>query len=75
MHKVVDLEHGVDLLAANKKLADANRALLDKHGVRAFDVLGSIGSGKTLLIEHLIDMLKGKGVRAGAIAGDVAGDD
>jgi hydrogenase nickel incorporation protein HypB len=63
------------MLAANKRIADDNRALLDRHNVKAFDFLGAIGSGKTLLIEKLADLLASKGLRCAAIAGDVAGDD
>ncbi|MFO7618767.1 MAG: hydrogenase nickel incorporation protein HypB [Thermoplasmata archaeon] len=75
MHKTCDVELGADMLAANKRIADDNRALLEKHGIRAFDFLGAIGSGKTLLIERMADMLKARGLRCAAIAGDVAGDD
>jgi len=75
MHKVVTVDIEKDILAANRKLADENRALLDEHGIRAFDFLGAIGSGKTLIIERLIERLKADGKRCAAIAGDVAGDD
>ena len=75
MHKVVTVEMEKDILSANRNLADQNMALLDEHGIRSFDFLGAIGSGKTLLIERLIDLLKAKGKRCAAIAGDVAGDD
>ena len=51
------------------------RNVLKDHGVRAFDLLGAIGSGKTALIERLVPLLTKKGLRAGAIAGDVYGDD
>jgi len=75
MHKVVDVELGADILGANRRLAEENAALLREKGVRAFDFLGSIGAGKTLLIEGLIDLLKGAGKNAAVITGDVAGDD
>jgi hydrogenase nickel incorporation protein HypB len=75
MHKVVTVDMEKDILSANKRLADQNRALLDEYGIRAFDFLGAIGSGKTLIIERLIDRLKASGKRCAAIAGDVAGDD
>ena len=64
-----------DILAANRQIAEDNRKLLDKHGIVAFDFLGAIGSGKTLIIEKLADLLKSKGKAVGAIAGDVSGDD
>jgi hydrogenase nickel incorporation protein HypB len=75
MHKVVTVDMERDFLAENRRLADENRALLDKHGVVAFDFLGGIGSGKTLIIEKLVDRLIAKGKRCAAIAGDVSGDD
>lgn len=52
----IELEHS--LLEANAELAKANRALLDKHGAVAVDVMGAIGSGKTTLITRLVEKLK-----------------
>jgi hydrogenase nickel incorporation protein HypB len=75
MHKVCDVELGADILAANRRIADDNAELLKKNHVKSYDFLGAIGSGKTLLIEKLADMLKAKGKNCAAIAGDVAGDD
>ena len=75
MHKTVTLDMEKDILGENRKIADGNRELLDGHGIVAFDFLGAIGSGKTLIIEKLVDILKAKGKRAAAIAGDVSGDD
>jgi hydrogenase nickel incorporation protein HypB len=75
VHKTVTLDMEKDILGENRKIADGNRKLLDGHGIVAFDFLGAIGSGKTLIIEKLVDVLKAKGKRAAAIAGDVSGDD
>lgn len=74
MHHV-DIRMEKDLYAANNRIAKANADLLRTHRVRAFDLLGAIGSGKTALIERIIPLLKERGLRAGAIAGDVYGDD
>jgi len=74
MHHI-DLQIEKDIYGANNRIADANAALLAKHGVRAFDLLGAIGSGKTALIERMVPLLSARGLRAGAIAGDVFGDD
>jgi hydrogenase nickel incorporation protein HypB len=74
MHKVV-ISADIDPLADNRKLAEENRAHLADHGVKAYDVLGSIGSGKTTLICMLAERLRTAGIRVGAIVGDVAGDD
>jgi hydrogenase nickel incorporation protein HypB len=75
MHKVVDVELGADILAANKRISEDNAKLLKGYGIRSFDFVGAIGSGKTLIIEAIIDELKKDKVRCGAIAGDLAGDD
>ncbi|HOW03547.1 hydrogenase nickel incorporation protein HypB [Methanospirillum hungatei] len=74
MHHI-DISIEKDIFSANRKLADANAAHLHAHGVRAFDLLGGIGSGKTALIEKVVPKLKSRGLKAAAIAGDVYGDD
>lgn len=68
MHKVSEVEIQHDLMIANKKLARRNQRILDRKGVFAIDVLGAIGSGKTSIIEALIDRMNHK---IGVIAGDV----
>jgi len=75
MHKTVSIDLHEDVLEANKRLASDNQDHLSKHNIIAFDFLGSIGSGKTLIIESISDILKEKNTRVGVIAGDVAGDD
>jgi len=75
MHKTVAIEMEKDILAANRELADENHKLLRKYKIKSFDVMGAIGSGKTLLIEKMIDKLKEKGIKVAAIAGDVSGHD
>ncbi|MDF2957054.1 MAG: Hydrogenase/urease maturation factor HypB [Candidatus Alkanophagales archaeon MCA70_species_1] len=73
MHpEVVTLEK--DILKRNEELASQVHEMLERSGVRAFDIMGSVGSGKTTIIERLVEMLKAEGVRCGAITGDVAGD-
>jgi hydrogenase nickel incorporation protein HypB len=72
MHKI-DLEMGKDIYEANRKIAAEIKKLLDEKGVKAIDFMGSIGSGKTLIIEKLIEILKDK--KIGVIVGDVTGDD
>ncbi len=64
-----------DVFKRQLELAARNHKLLRERGVRAFNVMGAIGSGKTLLILRLAERLREKGLRVGAIAGDVAGDD
>jgi len=75
MHKVVTVDLEKDILAENRRIAEDNRRHLADHKIVAFDFLGAIGSGKTLIIEKLADILKAKGKRPAAIAGDVSGDD
>jgi hydrogenase nickel incorporation protein HypB len=74
MHHV-DVRIEMDIYDVNNRIAEGNAKLLREHGVRAFDLLGAIGSGKTALIERLAPLLSARGIRAGAIAGDVYGDD
>jgi hydrogenase nickel incorporation protein HypB len=58
--ETVEIEPGMDILKVNEKLAHKNRELLRKHNVKAIDVMGSIGAGKTSLIEKLVQTLKEK---------------
>ena len=74
MHHI-DVSIEKDIFDANNRLAEKNHAMLAEAGIRAFDLLGAIGSGKTSLVERLVPLLKERGLRAGAIAGDVYGDD
>jgi hydrogenase nickel incorporation protein HypB len=60
------------ILSANDLLALENRKLLDEHGVLAVNVMASPGAGKTSLILHSIEALRGR-LRVGVIEGDVAG--
>ncbi len=75
MHQVLSVDMERDLLAANRKLAEENHDLLRSKDIRSVDFMGSIGSGKTLLIERLVLLLKKREIRSGVITGDVVGDD
>jgi len=66
---------GEDILARQLALAEQNYRRLRAKGIRAVSVMGAIGSGKTSLIERLIDRAATSGRRVGTIAGDSAGDD
>jgi len=68
--EIYDIELEADLLKENEKLAEKNRALLQKHRVLAIDVMGATGAGKTTLIEKLVKALKGK-YRIAALKGDL----
>ncbi|MBN1783016.1 hydrogenase nickel incorporation protein HypB [bacterium] len=68
--EILDIELEESLLAKNRDLAVKNKALLDRHAVRAIDILGSIGSGKTTLIQQMVRLLS-KDSRIAALAGDL----
>jgi hydrogenase nickel incorporation protein HypB len=74
MHKL-EIEVGRDILKRNKEEADQNLTVLKRYNIRAFDILGSIGSGKTSIIEKVVPILQRQGLQIGAIAGDVVGED
>ena len=59
-----------DVLRVNSEIARNNRNTLEKRSITAFNIMGAIGSGKTLLIEKTILKLANK-YKIGAIAGDV----
>jgi len=65
-----DIIIDVDLSKRTSELADENLALLNEHGVQAIDVLGSVGSGKTTLIQQMVRRLKERN-RIAVIAGDI----
>ncbi|MCJ7614724.1 hydrogenase nickel incorporation protein HypB [Candidatus Bathyarchaeota archaeon] len=56
----LEIELGMNILEVNKQLAQKNMELLQKHHVKAIDIMGSIGAGKTSLIEKLVQSLKQK---------------
>jgi hydrogenase nickel incorporation protein HypB len=58
--ETIEVEPGTDILKVNEKLALKNLELLRKHNVKAIDIMGSIGAGKTSLIEKLVQTLKKK---------------
>ncbi|HJJ30416.1 MAG TPA: hydrogenase nickel incorporation protein HypB [Methanocorpusculum sp.] len=74
MHHV-DVHMEAEIYGANNRLAEHNAEHFKAHNVRAFDLLGAIGSGKTSFIEKVVPELKSRGKVSAAIAGDVYGDD
>jgi hydrogenase nickel incorporation protein HypB len=68
--ETIEIEPGTDILQVNEKLALKNRELLRKHNVKAIDIMGSIGAGKTSLIEKLVQTLKKK-YRIAVFKGDL----
>lgn len=49
-----------DLIKANEELANENKKFFEKNKIKAFEIMGNIGSGKTSLIEALVSELKNK---------------
>jgi len=68
--EIFDIELDENLKRANELIADENRERLRNHGVRTVDVMGSVGSGKTSLIEQLVRLLRGQ-YRIAAFKGDL----
>ncbi|MCW4016628.1 MAG: hydrogenase nickel incorporation protein HypB [Candidatus Bathyarchaeota archaeon] len=66
----LDIEPGMNILEVNKKLAQKNKDILKEHNVQAIDIMGSIGAGKTSLIEKLVQKLKNK-YRIAVFKGDL----
>ncbi len=66
--KIVEIEESA--LKKGKELAKENKKLLDEKGIIAFDVMGSVGSGKTSLIKWLVRKLKNR-YKIGMVAGDL----
>ena len=75
MHHITEIGMEHDVLHENQSIAHANYHHLERHSINSVDLMGSIGSGKTALIIKLSEILRSKGVRVAAIAGDVTGED
>ena len=59
-----------NLLKANEAVARQTRSRLAEHGVRAVNLIGSAGAGKTALLEATLPRLAGA-VRCAVIEGDL----
>ena len=68
MHQVADVEVAKNIMDANKRLAFKNKKNLEENGIYCVDFVGAIGSGKTTLVEQIIDNTDYK---IGVLAGDV----
>ena len=68
MHQIADVEVAKNIMDANKRLAFKNKKNLEENGIYCVDFVGAIGSGKTTLVEEIIDNTDYK---IGVLAGDV----
>ena len=60
-----------NILNANDRLAEENRARIDSAGVFAINIMASPGAGKTSLIEQTLPRLAGQ-LRVAVVDGDIA---
>ncbi|MCW4042107.1 MAG: hydrogenase nickel incorporation protein HypB [Candidatus Bathyarchaeota archaeon] len=58
--EVFDIELEEKILKKNEDVAKENSQLFKTHNIKTIDIMGSIGSGKTSLIEALVKRLKEK---------------
>lgn len=68
--KIVKVTVVRDILAANDRLAEENRALFDRAKIRVVNLMSGPGAGKTTLLERTIADLRGE-LRIGVVEGDI----
>ncbi|MEX2738026.1 MAG: hydrogenase nickel incorporation protein HypB [Candidatus Wukongarchaeota archaeon] len=68
---ICSIEVDADIFAKLKEKALENREIFRSLGIKAFNIMGSIGCGKTELIVKMSEILN-QGAHIGFIAGDVA---
>jgi hydrogenase nickel incorporation protein HypB len=59
------------VLKANDAVARENRKRLDDRGVLAINLMSAPGSGKTMLLEKTLPVLRAEGARCGVVVGDL----
>ena len=59
-----------DILEANDRIAQENRAIFDENNLMVINLMSSPGAGKTSLLEKTIDSLKND-LKIGVIEGDI----
>ena len=70
-HRTISIDVRRDLFGANEDAAALNSEVFRKHGITVIDIMGSVGTGKTQLIESLCEKLSSKH-RILMVAGDLA---
>ncbi len=69
--EIVDIKLEENFMDRNKALAHENLEYFNEHGIRTVNILGSVGSGKTSLIEAISQKLAHRQDEILVIAGDV----
>ena len=69
--RTITIDIKKDLFGANEEAAEINASEFGKHGIKALDIMGSVGTGKTQLIESLCERL-GTKYKILMLAGDLA---
>jgi hydrogenase nickel incorporation protein HypB len=69
--ETVDITLEENFMDRNKALAHENLEYFNQHGIRTVNILGSVGSGKTSLIEAISQKLAHRREEILVIAGDV----
>ncbi|MFW9830565.1 MAG: hydrogenase nickel incorporation protein HypB [Candidatus Thorarchaeota archaeon] len=69
--ETVEITLEENFMKRNKILAKENLDFFDKHGIRTVNILGSVGSGKTSLVEAISEKLATRRAEILVIAGDV----
>jgi hydrogenase nickel incorporation protein HypB len=69
--RTITIDISTDLFGANEEAASQNAELFRQNGIRSVDIMGSVGTGKTQLIEALCEKLRHK-YHILMVAGDLA---
>ena len=68
--KTISIDIRKDLFGANEDVATLNAEMFAKYDLKSVDIMGSVGTGKTELIESICEVLSGK-YRVLMLAGDL----
>lgn len=69
--RTITIDIKKDLFGANEEAAEINAENFKKYDIKAIDIMGSVGTGKTQLIESLCERLASK-YKILMLAGDLA---
>ncbi|MCY3412973.1 MAG: hydrogenase nickel incorporation protein HypB [Candidatus Heimdallarchaeota archaeon] len=66
-----NIQPKINVYDINREEAEKNKQIFEKHNIRAIDIMGSIGAGKTTILEKITEKLQGK-INVMMIGGDIA---